>query len=750
MKSFQHILCTTKPGFFVRSASVYALCALAAMPALGQTQPVPATPPAGDDSEVKVSDYGTVDISVQDTDLAVVLQMLSIEAKKNIITSKNVSATVTANLYDVTFQEALKAILDVNGYTYYEEGNFIYVITKEEWEAMEKARRKTESRVFELEYLSATDANESILPLLSADGKSAARGDVQPGMKPDTSDGGADSYAFTARLVVNDYPENLEAISALLGNLDTPPQQVLVEATILQTALDEANAFGVDFSVIGGLNFSDLTNPLSAVTNLLNGGDSANGVQPDDNEAQAISTSVGNTGGPGGLKIGFVSNDVSVFLRVLDEVTDSTVLARPKVMALNRQRAEVLVGARVGYLSTTATETTTTQSVEFLDTGIQLVFRPFISKDGMIRMELKPSVSEASLRAVTDANGLIVTIPDELTNELTTNVRVKDGQTLVLGGLFKDSTRITRRQVPILGDVPILGAAFRGQDDSVERQEIIFLITPTIMHDEALWANGADAMDTVDSLRVGARSGLLSFSQEKVTSNYNQKAMDAFTNGDNDKSLHYIGKSLGLNGNQPEMIRLREKITGERAKAHERSLMERVLRKQMGETPLVNAGRAAGTSWSNGSTSAAAKTPTAIGSGHDQSSDSTTTDSSVEPMPMTADLDGTSDEVSSEVTETVSVDDLQQNDVAVSDGLSAVSDDSTIESQHSTADSQQPTALLTPQEEIFYQAFLYDFFTTIGMQQVAVQYESAARMYAQGHIDWSPEAMAGVTGNETN
>jgi len=726
MKPLHNILCTAKPGFFVRSASVYALCAVMAVPALGQNQPAPAA--SGDDTEVKVSDYGTVDISVQDTDLAVVLQMLSIEAKRNIITSKNVSATVTANLYDVTFQEALKAILDVNGYTFYEEGNFIYVITKEEWEAMEKARRRTESRVFELEFLSANDANESILPLLSADGKSAARGDVQPGMKPDITDGGADSYAFTARLVVNDYPENLEAISALLGNLDTPPQQVLVEATILQTQLDEANAFGVDFSVIGGLDFSDLTNPLSAVTNLLNGNNATTGFQPSDNEAQAVQTSVGNTSGPGGMKIGFVSNDVSVFLRVLDEVTDSTVLARPKVMALNRQRAEVLVGARVGYLSTTATETTTTQSVEFLDTGIQLVFRPFISKDGMIRMELKPSVSEASLRAVTDANGLIVTIPDELTNELTTNVRVKDGQTLVLGGLFKEDTSITRRQVPVLGDVPILGTAFRGQDDSVERQEIIFLITPTIMHDEALWANGAEAMDAVDSLRVGARQDLLFFSQDKVTSNYNQKAMDSFANGDNDKALHYIGKSLGLNGNQPEMIRLRGKISGEKAKAHERSLMERILRKQMGASPSANAGASTGMSWSNGTT--ASHTSGSMTSNHNGST--------VDPMPMTTEettADASSyDDQSSEMTETVSVDDLQQNDTVDPQA-----------SAGSTVDSN-----LTPQEEIFYQAFLYDFFTTIGMQQVALQYESAAEMYAQGQIDWDTTNVAGITDSYSN
>src|SRR5262245_53592532 len=297
---------TIGQAFSRRAMSVYAACAAVALPALcvsptfGQTRPAapppkapapapakPAGPPPSgkEGADVKVTDYGTVDLAVQDTDLAQVLQMLSIQSKKNIITSKAVSATVTANLYDVTFYEALKAILEVNGYTFYEEGNFIYVITQEEAKQLEQARRKTESRIFNLQYLSATDAHDFVTPLLSQGGKSSFRGDVTPGFKADVTNGGADSYAFTAKLVVNDYPEHLEAISTLLKDLDTPPQQVLVEATVLQTSLDEANAFGIDFTVLGSLNFTDLTAPLAAVTNLFNGKDPANGFQPSDNNA---------------------------------------------------------------------------------------------------------------------------------------------------------------------------------------------------------------------------------------------------------------------------------------------------------------------------------------------------------------------------------------------------------------------------------------------------------------------------------
>ncbi|MEE8458629.1 MAG: hypothetical protein V3S08_02085, partial [Phycisphaerales bacterium] len=176
---------------------------LLATPAFGQTWGDAGGP------EVSVTDYGTVDLAVQDTDLAQVLEMLSIQGRKNIITSRNVSATVSANLYDVTFYEALDAILTVNGYGYVEEGNFIYVLTQEELAEMQAATRQTESRIFELQYLSAADANTFIAPLLSDVGRAAISGDVQSGFVPSTSDGGADSYAYNAKIVVNDYPENL-------------------------------------------------------------------------------------------------------------------------------------------------------------------------------------------------------------------------------------------------------------------------------------------------------------------------------------------------------------------------------------------------------------------------------------------------------------------------------------------------------------------------------------------------------------
>ena len=561
----------TQIGRTIRALSA-SLCAVGALFAS-------AAPAWAQDEGVNVRQDLTVDIVVQDTDLAQVLQMLSMQSKKNIIASKNVSGTVTANLYGVTMKEALDTILHVNGFAYVEEGNFIYVYTQSEYLEMVEAMRKTTSRIFELDYLSAADAQQFVTPLLSTSGQVAAVGAVSPGIQPDLQNTGADDYAFNAKLVVNDYEENVESIDKLLTELDTPPQQVLVESAILQTRLNEDNAFGVDLSVVGGFDFADLTNPLGPVTDMLDGTFTPD---PLDLAVGGGQSTVGNTGDTGSFKIGFISNDISVFLRLLDDVSDTVVLARPKVLALNRQRAQVLVGRRVGYLSTTATETTTTQTVEFLDTGVQLIFRPFISKDGSIRMELAPSVSEANLRQVSDQGGNLVTIPDEDTNEITTNVRVQDGKTIVLGGLFRESTTISRRQVPFLGDVPLLGALFQGQEDTIERSEITFLITPNIVQDEALARIGQELLANGDRARVGIRAGLLPFSRDLITTNYNMDAMDAFNAGDTELAMHYINSSLNMHKSQLDVLQLKQQIAGASVRAYERSMMERAMRREFG------------------------------------------------------------------------------------------------------------------------------------------------------------------------
>lgn len=535
----------------------------------------------GNGQIVKVDPNNLVDLHVNDEDLRTVLQMLSIQSQRNIVASKNVSARVTADLYGVTFYEALDAILHINGYGYEERGNFIFVRTLEELEAIEKASRQRISKVITLNYLAAVDAADFVKEMLSPEGSIKTNGKTASFPNPNAPIG-ADEFAAVSTMVVVDYPENVAEIEKLLAELDTRPSQVLVEATILQADVGEQNAFGVDFALIGDLNFNDFVGwggPTRAGDALIGNRTSPGGTTPlpRGDLGRAVVGTPGNTAGKSTLKVGLVGGELAVFLKLLDEVTDSTILSNPKVLTLNRMPGRVLVGKKVGYLSTTSNDTTTTQTVQFLDTGTQLSFRPFVSNDGFIRMELKPQVSEAIIREVSDATGAVVTIPDEITNELTTNVMVRDGQTVVLGGLFRESNETSRRQVPILGDIPILGAAFRGHDTDYRRTEIIFLITPSVVSDGKLSAQGAEGMRTVDRAQAGLRAGLLPFSRERMTGQRLVEAERLAAEGNTEAAIKKLRDSLRLSRNQPDARALLEQLGGSDMTWPHRSMLDHIL-----------------------------------------------------------------------------------------------------------------------------------------------------------------------------
>ena len=517
---------------------------------------------------IEVSSHGTITLSAQNVAVDALLELLSVRSKQNIIASDKVDGKVSVNLYDVPFNEALEAILSVNGLISVRQGAFIFVYTRAEFEALEKAKRQLGTQVFILQFLNASDAESFIKPILSKEGQMASRGTVVAGFTPTLENGGADDYAFTARIVVTDYASNLAEVARVLKEIDSAPQQVRVEATVVSANIDENNAYGLDIAAIGNLNFDNLVSkaiPPLGVPDALQTGLTTDkkpfAPYPNSAQAAAITNQVALPNAPpANIKMGFVSDDVSVFLTVLDDVTDLTVLARPAVTCLNRQRAAVMIGERVAYLTTTQNQTSTTQTVEYLDTGIKLTFRPFITDDGMIRMEMSPSISDFTLRKIGVPGGGETTVPDSTTQELHTNVRVRSGQTVVLGGLFSDKITSQRRQVPFLSDIPLFGGAITGQADRVQRKEIIFLVTPTVIEDQKLYEEGKDSLEIVENVRVGARAGLLPFSREQVTANYQQDAFTAYNNGDLTKALYYSNAALRMKPISPAMQQLRERV----------------------------------------------------------------------------------------------------------------------------------------------------------------------------------------------
>ena len=498
---------------------------------------------------------GGVDLHVEDMPLSSVLRLLSLEGQRNIIASPNVRGSVTANLYQVSFEEALTAILTTNGSGYRVIGNFIYVYTNEELAEMDADAHPPITRVFTLNYVSAADAQSYISPLLGEEGRVSVSPAPQTGLASSASDGGGASYAARDFIIVTASEENLREVERILGEVDIRPQQVLIEATILRAELSDDNALGIDFTLLGGVDLA----LLGASSNGI--GDIGLGQLPENRferfNASATSDFVGDVP-QGGLRIGIIKDQVAVFIRALEQVTDITVLANPKVLGLNKQKAQVIVGRRDGFLTTTVTATQAIQSVEFLETGTQLIFRPFIADDGYIRVELHPEDSVGFV----NAQGL----PSEQTTEITTNVLMRDGETILIGGLFREVDKTTRKQIPVLGNIPVLGALFRSDNDSAKREEVIILLTIHIVKDHAVYAEASRAvLENVEKIRVGMRQGLMWHGRDRLAQSHYRRALEALTQDRRDMALWHTNLALHNNHRLLPAIDLKERILGERA-----------------------------------------------------------------------------------------------------------------------------------------------------------------------------------------
>jgi type IV pilus assembly protein PilQ len=549
----------------------------------GKTQGTSASAP-----QVNVSDAGTVEIHVNEANLVEVLRMLSLQSQKNIIASKDVRGTVTANLYNVTIKEALDAILKSNGFGYREKGNFIYVYTSKELADIEKSERQTKSEVFRLHYSPAANVVNMVKPMLSTEGNVAFTAAAQKGIESGAKDAGGDAVASEDMLIVRDYPENLERIRHALQEVDRRPQQILLEATIMSARLTEDNALGVDFNILGGVDFNSLA--ISDTTGQITGagvvkdqaitGPAGAGAIPVNNPRNFDVHSAG-TGNAftnpitGGLKVGFVTNEVSVFVSALESVANTTVLANPKVLALNKQRGEVLVGREDGYLTTTVTDTTTVQTVEFLKTGTRLTFRPYIGNDGYVRLEVHPE----------DSDGHVVSgLPSKTTTEVTSNVMVRDGHTIVIGGLFRESTTNAKHQIPWLGNIPIVGTLFRNRQDITTREEIIILLTPHIIKDDAAYSRASEeAQRDAEKLRVGNRRGMMFFGRERLAEANYDKAVREMSkkNPSRKKAIWYLDAALNLNPTFMEAIKMKESLSGKEVTTVDNSQMKTFVKRQI-------------------------------------------------------------------------------------------------------------------------------------------------------------------------
>ncbi len=507
---------------------VYFICSL---PVLSFAQPMtPTTENAGEtlpDLDVPVSTQGTsskITLELKGVDILDVLKVLSKKSGLNIVAGKNVRGQVTLFLQDVDVWDALRIVLETSELAYEQKGDIIKVITKSDYEAVHgKPYADTKiTKLIPLTYAKAQSVSETLNQLKSNVGRIIVEEPTNSVIVIDTPEAFAEikeaiksidvpmrSQVFhlryadveeletklselvtpnvgvikvdkrTNKLVITDIPSKLEQISEIVKAFDEKPRQVLIEAKIVEVSLEDEYVLGIDWNMIF---YRSEVSPISYASNSLGGLD------------------IPNTSGPlSGVEgsdlavftINATNDDFHAVISALEGMGKTNTLANPRVAVLDNEEAAIAVATRQPFVSQTVVQgdntSTTADNVEFVDVGVTLSVTPSITEDNYILIDVKPEVSTAGTPLTltsTDANGEQFTrtvVPVVTSQEVETTVLVKSGSTIILGGLIQDSQVASRKKVPVLGDIPFIGAAFQNKSDDFKKTELVIFITPYIL-----------------------------------------------------------------------------------------------------------------------------------------------------------------------------------------------------------------------------------------------------------------------------
>ncbi len=410
-------------------------------------------------------------LNFQDIEVRAVLQLIADFTDLNLVASDTVSGNVTLRLQNVPWDQALDIVLKSKGLDKRLEGNVLTVAPAEEIAIRERQQLENNKQIRELApvytdliQINYADAAE-IAIVLGGDGEDTTlltdRGSVQV-------------VDRTNSLLIKDTQRKLDEIRALIQRLDIPVKQVMIEARIVNVDSNFTRELGVKWSgakqlgdngkglAFGGQGTEAVIKDGSPVTQITNG-------------SPFIDYGVSGANAAS-LAIGFASNSSLLNLELSAILSDGggETISQPKVITADKTKAIIKSGKEIPYEEKTSSGAT---SVAFKDAVLSLEVTPQITPEGSIIMEVKVTNDSQGANA---PNG----VPTINKNEVNTQVLVRDGETVVLGGVFTQVKKNSEVKVPVLGDVPYLGRLFRKDTHSNVKTELMIFITPRIINDQ--------------------------------------------------------------------------------------------------------------------------------------------------------------------------------------------------------------------------------------------------------------------------
>jgi type IV pilus assembly protein PilQ len=479
---------------------------------------------------------GNITLDFKEADIRNVLKIISYKSNVNIVTTPEVMGNITIRLVDVPWEKALDVILRTYGFGYERVGNIITVApiekltTQKKQEAELAQIQPTATEVFNLKYIDAQDAKKALEPQLSPRGKiTVLEMTGQEGWEFGGTELGKRKRSLETKksrskiLIVSDVPPSLNKIKEVVEQIDIIPQQILIETRLMEVSRDKLKDIGFDW----GTGTAGAWTYTSAPTDLSLDSKDKSSIAGR-NLGSEFTPSIfgplegtGSTGLPGsypykaGLEILFkklTGTQFEMILHALEEDAHTNTLSAPRIMALNNQEASILVGTRYPILKTevSGTEYAITKITldYYQDIGIQLNVVPQISANDHINMVIHPAVSSYTSTITTNEYPIIQI------REAETRVLMKDGETLVIGGLLKDVKSKEVIGIPFLRDIPILGALFRREIEDKGKIDLLIFITARIVKEGEL------TPEEIAKLEEGLYKGM---QKEKAANNKKKK-----------------------------------------------------------------------------------------------------------------------------------------------------------------------------------------------------------------------------------
>lgn len=418
---------------------------------------------------------GLVSFDFKDADIRQVLRIISIKSSVDIVAGADVEGLVTIKLTDVPWEEALEVILRTYGFTYEKKGKIIRVMTVE---ALEQEALSTE--VFPLDYAKAKDVPDIVKEMLSD------RGRVKFDERTNT-------------VIVTDIPTTLFQIKQVVERLDQRTPQVLIAAKIVETKLEKDENLGITWSTSYALtqtaNAYPSTFPFKAQTTFGTLGNAfISGAQGRVPFPAALRTAA--TSAVGTVGIGTLSNDtLALTLNALKRRNHTKIVSNPTLSVLDNQEAKVHVGEEFpvpNFSVDPSTGNTTVSGFQSKTIGTVLTVTPHVNPSREIVVDLKPEIISVLSNATFSVGGAsTVSLPRFGTQTVTTHVRIKDEETIAIGGLIKNDTVIEEQKVPFLGDLPLIGLLFRnkhtfgGSTNPTLQQDLLIFLTVNLTKEDS-------------------------------------------------------------------------------------------------------------------------------------------------------------------------------------------------------------------------------------------------------------------------